>query len=185
MPAQGLHARFVGALVFSVACALAVPAPAQTLPSDPGNTGPEAMLGLAEKALTSLYPALKKMRKPIAGLGGSQGRWTLPDAVLGDQTYDGTVFLSASKVSRVEYINAASQENCRSGFSFERAKAFLTQRFGESQANGTMESHGNASYSLAFSDETTDASLYLSESPNLCLTRIVYKLYLEKGADTL
>ena len=168
-----------------LACTLALPAPAQMQPNEPGSTAPEAMLGLAEKALTSLYPALKKLRKPIVGPGGSQGRWMLTEVVLGDQTYDGTVFLSASKVSRVEYINAANQANCRSGQSFERAKAFLTQRFGESQANGTMESHGNASYSLAFSDETTDASLYLSESPNLCLTRIVYKLHLEKDANTL
>jgi hypothetical protein len=143
------------------------------------------MLGMTEKELLLWYPQSKQLKKHIAGPGGSQGRWTIADVLLGGQVYDGTVYLSASKVSRVEYINAADQTSCRNGSAFERAKAFLTQRFGESQATGTIESRGIASVSLAFSDESTDASLYRSETVTACVTRIVYKPHQEKDAETL
>lgn len=143
------------------------------------------MLGMTEKELLLLYPQSKPLKKHIVGPGGSQGRWAIADVVLGDQPYDGTVYFSASKVSRVEYINATNQENCRNGSAFEHAKAFLMQRFGESLATGAIESRGNTSLSLAFSDETTDANLYRSETPTACLTRIVYKLHQEKDAETL
>lgn len=162
-----------------------VPVFAATALFGPNAPAPQELLGMEEKALPLQYPALRKLKKPVVGPGGAQARWLLSGVALGNQAYDALVFMSAFKVSRIEYISTATPADCRNGLPFEQAKAFLAQGFGEERSTGSIETQGLVSQSVAFTDTTTDAALYRNENAGACTTRIVFKTHTEKDADAL
>lgn len=151
----------------------------------PGCGNPEAMLGMKEQTLIALYPDLRKVGKPIQGPGGTKGRWQITDVALGSQIFDGVVYLSGTTVTRVEFISTADEQECRTLAVFSQTKDQLTQRYGESQASGTYEVGGKASYSVAFASETVDVSMHVIESQDSCTTRVTFKQHEDRDGTNL
>ena len=169
--------------IFSLFAVPSVPAFAQRCGTGCGN--PEAMLGLKEQTLIALYPDLRRPSKPIQGPGGTKGRWQITDIALGSQIYDGVVYFSGVTVTRVEFISTASEQDCRTRAVFSQTKDQLTQRYGESQASGTYEVGGKASYSVAFATDTADVLLHVIESQESCTTRVTFKQHEGRDATNL
>lgn len=179
---QCLH-RGAQALVAIATLVASVSSFAQRCGSGCGN--PEALLGLSERTLIALYPDLRRNNPTVKGPGNMQGRWSLSDVPLGNQNFDSIIFIAEGRVARVEFISTATASECRNRSIFSNAKEQLVQRYGESQASATYEVSGRSVQTLSFADEATDATLNLTESPNTCETRVVFKPHLAKDASTL
>jgi len=144
-----------------------------------------SLLGTSESQLTNLFPAAKRLPKPLMGPRGLRGSWRLEHTPLANLWFDTTFYVKAREVTRIEQQVVSQDPNCQNPSYYAPLMADLQARYGNGLVSMDTGNAGSSDQSVVWTVNGNDVLVHVQRSPAQCSLLVIYQPNPGKDASTL
>jgi hypothetical protein len=144
-----------------------------------------SLLGTSESQLTNLFPATKRLPKPLMGPRGLRGSWRLDHTPMANLWLDTTFYVKAREVMRIEQQAVSQDPACQKSSYYAPLMADLQAKYGSGLASVDTGNAGSSDQSVVWTVNGNDVLVHVLRSPTQCSLLVIYQPNPGKDASAL